>query len=75
MAYIRIITWPASRVYIDGQRVGEAPMRELIPISPGEHTILLVSASGDIEKEIRLREGELYEFAHQFDDPAGIGKE
>ena len=74
-AFIRVITWPAARVYIDGKQVSEAPMREPIPIEVGEHTVLLVSTSGDIEKKIQLEEGELYEITYQFTDPTEIGKE
>lgn len=74
-AYIRVMTWPAARVYIDGKQVSEAPMREPIPIKAGSHTVLLVSTSGDMEKMIQLEEGELYEITYQFKDPTEIREE
>jgi len=60
-ARVRLLSWPATRVFCDGIQVGEAPSPESVPYSPGTYTFVFVARGGRRQEvSTRLEAGRRY---------------
>ncbi|MDP2341656.1 MAG: serine/threonine-protein kinase [Deltaproteobacteria bacterium] len=53
---LTVLAIPAAEVFVDGRRIGDAPVNDL-KLEPGKHRVRLVGDKGEVTREVIIKSG------------------